>query len=644
MQPWKPWVRVGAIDCANANNTDTCASHNITGFPTLKIFRAGATSGEPDPPDHKGGRTLQALRQAVATRIAAAEPNDGLLRLIPVETAVQELETISSTDEIWVLCNVSNGANLTVPWGRELALDLAATRANAEVQVKMIAGDGVPSAPFSALAGHVDVRKPLALVHLTSSKGGKVTFSLLHDDEPKRLGLKEKGYHDFRAPFLSAAKLAGLTTDVGSHSPISDHVPDSTPPRDTSIPANEVAASKAESDSSILRDAIAAALHALWQEVPLHGSLSGNKLGTLQKFCWTITSALPLPPAGQFKGGGQADLLTVFTLLSQRLAVAVSVRKEVSSTEYRAMLSEALREGRADHLNVAQIGNTWHHCQGSQAHLRGYPCGLWTLFHTLTAVATISGDDAAAVFDAIIGYVTIFFGCRECSDNFAREIEIWAADGVPRATYGSVTLFLWTVHNRANLRLGAHANATNNDPNHPKLEYPSQESCPTCRRDPDFETGIAGDTEWNESAVLEHLLFRYGVLTRQQSGRGVFAPRSLRQMSAGLVALDGTRLYTDQKSGQIMREEGRRVVTKFGGTSDVEHHGAAGGVPNQQILITPRDTVGESWLWRVWVVVFLIALVTTVYLKINPMAVAYHRMGGKRSPLLPTSILRKNID
>lgn len=36
---------------------------------------------------------------------------------------------------------------------------------------------------------------------------------------------------------------------------------------------------------------------------------------------------------------------------------------------------------------------TWVGCQGSERHFRGYPCGLWTLFHLLTVQAAQNGPN-----------------------------------------------------------------------------------------------------------------------------------------------------------------------------------------------------------------------------------------------------------
>lgn len=47
----------------------------------------------------------------------------------------------------------------------------------------------------------------------------------------------------------------------------------------------------------------------------------------------------------------------------------------------------------ASHPAVLPTNMTWVGCQGSEPHFRGYPCGLWTVFHLLTVQAAQSGPD-----------------------------------------------------------------------------------------------------------------------------------------------------------------------------------------------------------------------------------------------------------
>lgn len=56
-------------------------------------------------------------------------------------------------------------------------------------------------------------------------------------------------------------------------------------------------------------------------------------------------------------------------------------------------------------------------CQGSKPNLRGYPCGVWTLFHYFT-VSALRSADSMEVLGAMLGYIKNFFGCSECSKHF----------------------------------------------------------------------------------------------------------------------------------------------------------------------------------------------------------------------------------
>eukprot|EP00966_Prymnesium_polylepis_P106112 2456982-Prymnesium_polylepis.1 len=71
----------------------------------------------------------------------------------------------------------------------------------------------------------------------------------------------------------------------------------------------------------------------------------------------------------------------------------------------------------------------WAACRGWSASARGYPCGLWLLFHSLLARAP---DHAAlGVLAAIEGYVRHFFGCADCAAHFLQMAE-GADDPLPR--------------------------------------------------------------------------------------------------------------------------------------------------------------------------------------------------------------------
>jgi thiol oxidase len=98
----------------------------------------------------------------------------------------------------------------------------------------------------------------------------------------------------------------------------------------------------------------------------------------------------------------------------------------------------------------------WEGCKGSQPHLRGYPCGLWKLFHTLMVNAAIQGDPsmalggASSVAKTMVNYIYYFFSCRHCADNFS--VKVNSLGFLPSTPRDSI-LWLWQIHNLANAKL-----------------------------------------------------------------------------------------------------------------------------------------------------------------------------------------------
>jgi thiol oxidase len=123
----------------------------------------------------------------------------------------------------------------------------------------------------------------------------------------------------------------------------------------------------------------------------------------------------------------------------------------------------------------AATPSDWEGCAGSQSHYRGYPCSLWTLFHTLIEGAA-DNDPAfcsgrvSTVANAMIGYIRKFFSCRECADHFSRHV---SQQGYLPHTGDQSLLRLWTIHNKANLML---AGVQTEDPISPKIQWPSAQT------------------------------------------------------------------------------------------------------------------------------------------------------------------------
>ncbi|VDP06719.1 unnamed protein product [Soboliphyme baturini] len=144
----------------------------------------------------------------------------------------------------------------------------------------------------------------------------------------------------------------------------------------------------------------------------------------------------------------------------------------------------------------------WRACSGSEPKYRGYPCSLWLLFHTITVRAyqhmkTDADVHPYDVLQAIYGYVKYFFGCRECANNFARGAKKMAHDLALNNKSEEVVLWLWRSHNRANYHLKGQPTE---DPNFPKLQFPSANVCPLC---------VKPDGSFNETEVLRFLVNFY---------------------------------------------------------------------------------------------------------------------------------------
>ena len=108
---------------------------------------------------------------------------------------------------------------------------------------------------------------------------------------------------------------------------------------------------------------------------------------------------------------------------------------------------------------------------------------------------SVADADAKEVLNAMKGYITNYFGCRECARNFQKEVQdlstkVFQPD--------DAILYLWRVHNSVNQRL--HGDLTE-DPKHPKVQFPTQELCTSCR----VETPGTDRFTWTEGEVLNFL-------------------------------------------------------------------------------------------------------------------------------------------
>lgn len=155
-------------------------------------------------------------------------------------------------------------------------------------------------------------------------------------------------------------------------------------------------------------------------------------------------------------------------------------------------------------INPYVTQHKWIGCEGSNTMFRKYPCGLWTLFHTLTVQASMKNLNtfsSVQVLEAIAGYVKHFFGCTECSEHF-----LGMATSIRSnvSTFDDAILWLWSAHNQVNQRL---AGDITEDPMFPKVLFPIKAHCEKCRNNV--------TNEWNKDEVLVFLKTMYSSISNK---------------------------------------------------------------------------------------------------------------------------------
>ncbi|KAK5642763.1 hypothetical protein RI129_008930 [Pyrocoelia pectoralis] len=206
-------------------------------------------------------------------------------------------------------------------------------------------------------------------------------------------------------------------------------------------------------------------------------SISGERLNALIDYVSLLSKYFPFGIAGK----------EFLSNLKEKIVEAGDVLQGSD-------VSKWLREVEPEDRGVFSSPPQWLGCQGSAKNYRGYPCGLWKMFHYLTVSAAEHNADKQSnpreVLDAMHGYIKHFFGCSECSRHFQEMALKKDMQGVN--SLDTSILWLWMAHNEVNKRLSGDATE---DPEFPKVQFPTPERCPACK--------VNGT--WNLQEVVGHL-------------------------------------------------------------------------------------------------------------------------------------------
>uniref|UniRef100_A0A8C6T1R2 Sulfhydryl oxidase n=1 Tax=Neogobius melanostomus TaxID=47308 RepID=A0A8C6T1R2_9GOBI len=443
IKEWKPAVDLAAIDCSEENNRKVCTNYSIKGYPTIKFFNAYSKPDSKGKPLRGYSRDVRDLRQAIIDQLEKHE-EPWPPACPPLEPASEaEIDSFFETNNVQHLALIFEQSKSFI--GKEVTLDL--------LQFENIA-----------------VRRVLSTEEALVSKLGVTDFPSCYLYYPggnfTRLQVK------FEARMFYSYALQRLPGVVRSGKPAPNkNILKSNRTDEPWRPFNASRVYMADLESTLH--------YSLRVEVSAFPVIKGDALKSLKKYISVLAKYFPGRPV-------------VMNLLKSADSWLHNVsRSEVSYDAFRALLDNT--EQAPD--TALPEGVRWVGCQGSQPHFRGFPCGVWTLFHVLTVQAMNSGaSDGLVVLSAMRDYVHVFFGCRPCAEHF----ESMAQESLTEVSHSSTAvLWLWSRHNRVNNRL---AGALSEDPYFPKIQWPSPEMCSVCHT-----VKVNGDHKWDLDQVLVFL-------------------------------------------------------------------------------------------------------------------------------------------
>ncbi|XP_015254552.1 PREDICTED: sulfhydryl oxidase 1-like [Cyprinodon variegatus] len=443
IKEWKPAVNIAAVDCAADENIQICMNYKISGYPTIKFFHAYSTADSAGVPYRGFSRDVRNLRQRIIDSLEShGEPWPPACP--PLEpTSETEINNFFETNTVQHLALIFEDAKSYI--GREVILDL--------LQFE-----------------NVTVRRVLNTESGLVAKLGVTEFPSCYLYYPDGNFTRLRVNFEARA-FYSYA-LQRLPGVIRSGKP---------PPVTMELVKNSTQEPWRPFDRSrvYMADLESALHHSLRVELAVQSVIKGDSMIALKSYISVLAKYFP----------GRPVVMNLLKSLNSWLK-----NQTVDQISYKAFKENVDNTAQVPDAALPE-GVRWVGCQGSQPHFRGYPCGVWTLFHVLTVQASNTGDsDPQEVLTAMRNYIHSFFGCRYCADHFenmARE-SLEVVNTLP-----SSVLWLWSRHNRVNNRI---AGDLSEDPYFPKIQWPSPEVCPSCHMLKDN-----GEHGWNENQVLTFL-------------------------------------------------------------------------------------------------------------------------------------------
>ncbi|KAJ7332202.1 hypothetical protein JRQ81_014382 [Phrynocephalus forsythii] len=508
LQDWRPAVMLGVLDCAEKSNQKICSDFGITGYPTLKFFKAFSKKPEDGIRLFHHGDDIRSLRESV---IATMERHKEVWPpacppLEPISAA--ELNGFFQAYGVTYLALIFEKGDSFL--GREVTLDMLqyeniAVRRVLKSNEELVRDFNVTAFPSGFLLVN-NGSCSIIPVHMNSRA--------LYTDFLRRLPGVFKG-NTFSPTMLPSAE-----------------------PETTTTPWRV-----ADRRKVYMADLESAVLYTLRVEAARFPRLDKERLSALKQYVTLLVKYFP----------GRVVVMNYL----RNLDLWLRPRTNISQNEWE----EALRN--KPELPYARLPENplWVGCQGSKPELRGFPCSLWSLFHLLTvqeALLNPHDPSPSEVLPAMRKYVQYFFGCRECAEHF----EGMAEESMHKVKHkeGAV-LWLWSRHNRVNARL---AGSPTDDPRFPKIQWPPQDMCSSC------QVIINGRRMWDEREVLRFLKthFSRGNIYLDFIKRG--HPRMVRDLDERNHEAEG-KLEEGEGGDENGRRDGEKFEEDQKGTEKPEH-------------------------------------------------------------------------
>ncbi|KAM7388237.1 hypothetical protein PAMP_024428 [Pampus punctatissimus] len=444
IKEWKPAVDLAAIDCAAEANRKVCIDFGISGYPTLKFFHAYSKADSTGQLIKGFPRDVRGLRHKIVDKLGTHE-EPWPPACPPLEpTSQAEIDNFFETNSVHHLALIFEDHNSYI--GQEVILDL--------LQFENITVRRILSTEEGLVTKLRVTEFPSC--HLYYRDGNSIRVKVTNE---------ARTFYSFALQRLPGVVRSGKRP-LDTTGPITDNTEE--PWR----PFNKSRVYMADLESTLH--------YSLRVELAAQTIINGEALIYLKKYISVLTKYFPGRP------------IVMNLLQSVNSWLQNQTGNEVSYKAFKEILDNSAQAPN----NALPEGVRWVGCQGSQPHFRRYPCGVWTLFHVLTVQAKNSGSsDPQEVLSAMRGYVHSFFGCRPCAEHF----ENMAQESMVEVnTLSSAVLWLWSRHNRVNNRL---AGDLSEDPNFPKIQWPSPEMCSACHA-----VKNNGEHRWNHEQILSFLL------------------------------------------------------------------------------------------------------------------------------------------